>query len=250
MAYSNPIGSGLSQDGIDEGVDFSGSGNLYAMGSGIIKSIAPSGWPGTNYILLAMDDGKNVYYAENIQPSVTAGQRVKAGQKIGYARGSYPYIEIGWAGPNPGQALASSHYTKGIGQQTAEGKDFAALLGTFGIHVPGAASKSTMGGSGGGTAAPDSSGGQAQLAGFNWVTSPLDTLGLGWVGNIITGTTGSFATIGDVAKSISGLTRGLSKFLELFALLFRPEFWLRVGAFLFGLLALGAGIYFLKESLQ
>jgi Lysozyme like domain len=103
-------------------------------------------------------------------------------------------------------------------------------------------------------AAPVPSGGSSpagtELAGFNWISSPLDTIGLGWVGNIITGTTGSFATIGDVAKSISGLTRSLSKFLELFALLFRPEFWLRVGAFFFGLITLGAGLYFLKESLQ
>jgi hypothetical protein len=244
MAYSNPIGKGLTVGRIDEGVDFAGSGPLYAMGSGTIKSIADSGWPGTNYILLAMDDGKDVYYAENIKPSVTAGQRVKAGQQIGTARGSYPYVEIGWATSTPGQALASGHYTEG--QATAEGKDFAALLGTFGVHVPGAAGKSTMGGSPSG-----SSGSQdTQLAGFNWITTPLDPLGLGWVGNIITGTSGTFATIGDIGKAISGLTRGMSKFLELFALLFRPEFWLRVGAFLFGLLALGAGIYFLKESLQ
>jgi hypothetical protein len=101
-------------------------------------------------------------------------------------------------------------------------------------------------GSGGSAAgSPDT-----QLAGFNWITTPLDPLGLGWVGNIITGTSGTFATIGDIGKAISGLTRGMSKFLELFALLFRPEFWLRVGAFLFGLLALGAGVYFLKESLS
>jgi hypothetical protein len=121
-------------------------------------------------------------------------------------------------------------------------------------YTTGAYRKFLSPGTAAGTAPADSSGSSGssgtELAGFNWVTSPLDTLGLGWVGNIITGTTGSFATIGDVAKSISGLTRSLSKFLELFALLFRPEFWLRVGAFLFGLLALGAGVYFLKESLS
>jgi hypothetical protein len=89
----------------------------------------------------------------------------------------------------------------------------------------------------------------AELAGFDWTLgTPFE--GLNWFGKLITGTSGSFATIGDVAKSITGLTRSMSKFLELFALLFRPEFWLRVGAFFFGLVTLGAGLYFLKESLQ
>ena len=93
----------------------------------------------------------------------------------------------------------------------------------------------------------DSSPGSA-LSGFDWTLgTPFE--GLNWFGKIITGTSGSFATVGDVAKSITGLTRSMSKFLELFALLFRPEFWLRVGAFFFGLLALGAGLYFLKDSL-
>jgi hypothetical protein len=32
-------------------------------------------------------------------------------------------------------------------------------------------------------------------------------------------------------------------------MLFRPEFWLRVGAFIVGLIALFAGLYFLKEAI-
>jgi hypothetical protein len=149
MAYVNPIGKGLTFTGggrIDEGVDFVGSGPLYAMSSGTITSISKSGWPGTNYILLHMDDNKYVYYAENIQPNVHAGERVTAGQLIGMARGYPPYIEVGWATPTPGNALAHSHYTEG--QQTAEGKDFAALLNKFGWKIPGAASSSSLGGSG------------------------------------------------------------------------------------------------------
>jgi Peptidase family M23 len=249
MAYFNPIGKGLTIGRIDEGVDFAGSGPLYAMGDGVIKSVQNSGWPGGIYMLLHMDDGKDVYYAENIAPNVTVGQRVKGGQQIGTARGTYPFIEIGWGTGTPGVAAASGHYAEGV--PTAEGKDFAALLNTFGLHIPGAAGKSTMGNSPGGsgtqTATLDSGPGSA-LAGFDWTLgTPFE--GLNWFGKLITGTTGSFATIGDVAKSISGLTRSMSKFLELFALLFRPEFWLRVGAFFFGLLALGAGLYFLKDSL-
>jgi hypothetical protein len=142
--YVNPIGPGLQVGRIDEGVDFSGSGPLYAITGGTIVSTAKSGWPGTNYILLHTEDNKYVYYAENIQPNVIAGQKVKAGDLIGTARGTYPFIELGWATSTPGNALAHSHYTEG--QQTAEGKDFAALLNKLGNKIPGAAGSSTLGG--------------------------------------------------------------------------------------------------------
>jgi hypothetical protein len=146
--YANPIGKGLTIGRIDEGVDFAGAGNLYAMSDGVITNVYAR-WPGGVYILLKMDDGRYVYYAENIQPSVTVGQRVKAGQKIGYARGSYPYIEVGWSTATPAEALAHSHYTEG--QVTAEGRDFAAYLARFGWKIPGAAGSSTIGAPGGST---------------------------------------------------------------------------------------------------
>jgi hypothetical protein len=85
-----------------------------------------------------------------------------------------------------------------------------------------------------------------QTAGFDWSLGGIP--GLSNLGKLITGTTGSFATIGDAAKAIAGLVQAVNKITQLFMLLFRPEFWLRVGAFLFGLLSLGAGVYFLKES--
>jgi hypothetical protein len=85
-----------------------------------------------------------------------------------------------------------------------------------------------------------------QTTGFDWTLGGIP--GLGQLGKLITGTTGSFATIGDAAKAIAGLVQAVNKLTQLFMLLFRPEFWLRVGAFLFGLLSLGAAVYFLKES--
>lgn len=90
----------------------------------------------------------------------------------------------------------------------------------------------------------------AQLTGFNplgWVENTLNPFA--WFGNLITGITGTASTIGDVATAISGMVRGFSKLLELFLLLFRPDFWLRVLAFVFGVFAMGAGLYFLKEAL-
>ena len=85
-------------------------------------------------------------------------------------------------------------------------------------------------------------------ASFNWTEgTPFE--GITWFGKLITGASGPFSTIGDVAKAIAGLTTQAGKLLELFAMLFRPEFWLRVGAFLVGAVTLAAGLYFLKGSI-
>lgn len=126
---ANPIGKGLVRGRTDEGVDFSGAGDLYAMGPGVIENVY-SNWPGGVYILLHLDSGQYIYYAENITPSVTKGQRVTAGQKIGHANGSSPFIEIGFGTSVPGVAAASSHYTEG--EVTAEGQQMASLLTSLG----------------------------------------------------------------------------------------------------------------------
>ena len=209
MAYTNPIGKGLVVGRIDEGVDFSGSGPLYAMGPGTITGVYDSGWPGGVYINLRMDNGKDVYYAENIAPAVKAGQKVKAGQLIGTARGSYPFIEIGWGTGKEGQALASSHYKEG--QQTTEGKDFAALLGTFGIHVPGASASSNLGTGG-------------------VVTTGFNPGGLfSWPGDII------------------GFFKDAKTFVDALLWIVNPASWLRIAAFMVGLLLILFAIYALMK---
>jgi murein DD-endopeptidase MepM/ murein hydrolase activator NlpD len=213
MAYVNPIGKGLTVGRIDEGVDFAGAGPLYAMANGVIKGVYDSGWPGGTYILLHMDDGKDVYYAENIAPSVKTGQRVKAGQQIGYARGSYPFIEVGWSTSREGSPVAQSHYKEG--QQTAEGKDFAALLGTFGWHIPGAASSSTMGGSGGGT-------------GGVQTTSAIGGL-FSWPGDVL------------------GFFKDAKTFVDALLWIVNPASWLRIGAFLVGTILILFAIYALLK---
>jgi murein DD-endopeptidase MepM/ murein hydrolase activator NlpD len=126
----NPIGKGLTPGRIDEGVDFGGAGPLYAIGPGTIREVSGSGWPGGIFILLALDDGRFVYYAENITPMVVTGQKVKAGQQIGHANGSYPFIEIGWGTGQPQAASAAGHYTEGV--PTAEGQSMRALLTQLG----------------------------------------------------------------------------------------------------------------------
>jgi hypothetical protein len=102
-------------------------------------------------------------------------------------------------------------------------------------------------GSGSGDTSAASTATGTQTTGFDWNLNPIP--GLGQLGKVITGSTGTFSSIGDAAKAIAGLAQVFSKLTQLFMMLFRPEFWLRVGAFLFGLLTLGAAVYFLHDAL-
>jgi hypothetical protein len=106
--YVNPIGKGLQSSRIDMGVDYTGSGPLYAIGAGQIVNIFNSGWPGGVFIALKLDTGQFVYYAEHIIPHVRVGDRVQPGTLIGTAPGGYPFAEIGWAAPpGTGNTMAS-----------------------------------------------------------------------------------------------------------------------------------------------
>lgn len=111
-------------------------------------------------------------------------------------------------------------------------------------NVPPANANTTGSGSGTGAA-------NATTTSFNplsFVLGPVDPA-FKWFGKLITGTEGIPATVGDVATAITGLVRGVTKLTQLFLMLFRPDFWLRVLAFIVGLLSVGAGLYFLKEAL-
>ena len=112
------------------GVDYTGKGPLYALGSGTITQVdSSSPWPGGTFIQLKLDSGpykgRTVYYAENIQPQVRVNQKVKAGQLIGYARGSSPYTEIGW-GTGSGETTSAA-----AAGQAAYGKAHAGDPGAY-----------------------------------------------------------------------------------------------------------------------
>lgn len=115
----DPIGKGLQPARIDMGVDYTGSGNLFAIGDGQIVNVYNSGWPGGVFIALKLTTGQIIYYAEHIIPHVRVGDVVKAGSLIGVAPGGYPYTEIGWAAP-PGtgstMAAVSGQAAKGSSQ--------------------------------------------------------------------------------------------------------------------------------------
>jgi hypothetical protein len=87
---------------------------------------------------------------------------------------------------------------------------------------------------------------------ITWLTAPVK--GLEWAGNWITG--GQLGSITTEAQGLAGITQGLSglvstlsKLGQLWLIMFRPQFWLRVGAFFVGLGALAYGLHFLKGSL-
>ncbi len=67
------------------GVDYGGTGALYALGAGTITSLYNSGWPGGGFIGLHLANTPSAgdpwwYYAENINPvGIGVGSSVRAG---------------------------------------------------------------------------------------------------------------------------------------------------------------------------
>lgn len=136
MTYVNPLSSGLQSGRVDMGVDYTGSGNLFAIGSGTIVNTKNSQWPGGTFIGLKLDQPINgqqfVYYAENITPKVKVGDRVNAGQVIGHANGTYPYIEIGFAAPpGTGTTQAAASGQSALGQSEGDPGKFSTGYGVM-----------------------------------------------------------------------------------------------------------------------
>lgn len=144
--YANPLRAvhGLQAERIDMGVDYTGTGVLYAVGPGEIMMVHESGWPNGVYIVERLTAGplagRYVYYAEDISPNVQPGQEVSSSTVIGTLFGGSSGIEIGWADPgNIGDTAASA-----AGQYVSDGtvtaygvnmSDFLHSLGApAGIH--------------------------------------------------------------------------------------------------------------------
>jgi hypothetical protein len=126
---------------IDQGVDYSGSGPLLALGSGTIRLTSEGGWPGGAFIVLHLDvgqlAGQTVYYAENITPVVRVGQHVNVGDVVGILHDAYPNLEIGWggggaAGGTLGDTLARANGGDVDGISSAVGVNFNRLLTSLG----------------------------------------------------------------------------------------------------------------------
>ncbi len=142
--YQNPLRavSQLTPERIDQGVDYTGGGPIYAIGDGIVLNTTNAGWPGNGFITYQLLDGPAagdiVYVAENVVPKVTVGQTVTSSTVVGTLIDASPNLEIGWAEP-PGNgeslARASGQWTTLAATgtlPTAYGSNFSALLAVLG----------------------------------------------------------------------------------------------------------------------
>lgn len=142
--YLNPLrnASDLVLERIDQGVDFSGSGPVYALGDGVVLNSSADypGWGG-GWITYQLTDGPAaglvVYVAEDITPTVQIGQRVTASTVVGDMFEGGDGIETGWSQPGGGNAESQLTVAGGIGGggpfPTMVGLNFDELLGTLGV---------------------------------------------------------------------------------------------------------------------
>lgn len=149
--YQNPLRDvkNLGRGRIDMGVDYTGSGPIYAIGNGTVANLSNSGWPAGTFISYKLDDGpakgRYVYVAENCKPiKVHIGQKVDSNTVLCDMIDESPHIEIGWAEP-PGAGDTIAIHNGGYveGKATASGENFNSLLVSLG--APSGTQQSQMG---------------------------------------------------------------------------------------------------------
>jgi hypothetical protein len=150
--YQNPLRDikSISINRIDQGVDYAGTGPVYAVGNGKVNTVSTnSGWPGGVFINYTLTDGpaagKNVFVAEGCLPQVKTGQSVTSATVICGMIPSTTGIEMGWAAdPSRGTIAAAYDVYQGKedGDPTAYGKNFSDFMKSFG-GPPGDISKSS-----------------------------------------------------------------------------------------------------------
>ena len=144
--YVNPLRSvsGLVPERIDEGVDFGGSGPVYALGDAVVTNAGENaGWPGGGWITYQLTDGPDqglmVYLAEDVTPTVQVGQHVTPSTVIGNMFNGGDGIETGWAQPTGVSAESELPEAGGIGGggpfPTKVGLNFDQLLVLLGVPV-------------------------------------------------------------------------------------------------------------------
>jgi murein DD-endopeptidase MepM/ murein hydrolase activator NlpD len=143
--YLNPLRevANLVPERADMGVDFSGSGPVYAIGAGVVTMAegANSGWPGGGWITYELTDGpavgEVVYVAEDVTPSVQVGQRVTPQTVVAHMYEGFDGIETGWAMLDSASSESELAEAGGIGGPgpfpTAIGVNFDALLQALGV---------------------------------------------------------------------------------------------------------------------
>jgi len=138
-SYANPLRAiaNLNPERVDQGVDYSGYGPIYAIGDGVVLSTVNSGWPGGTFIAYRLTDGPAaglvVYAAEDIQPLVSVGQTVTPNTVLGTMYEGPDGIETGWADPSAlGETMAMAYGQFSGANSTAFGANFSQLLAALG----------------------------------------------------------------------------------------------------------------------
>jgi len=138
--YASLIGSSgtLHFAGIDQGIDFTGAGPVYALDRGTITRVEKggTGWPGQGALVVERltsgpASGLSVYYAEDLSPAanIAVGNQIAKGDPIAYATGSgqAPGIEVGFAQPS-GIPLAPLPPPRPASQFTQQGAGFLSFV--------------------------------------------------------------------------------------------------------------------------
>jgi murein DD-endopeptidase MepM/ murein hydrolase activator NlpD len=131
IEYVSPFLS-ATEGRIDQGVDFTGTGPIVAVGDAKILSVGAPGWPeggGVLYKLLSGERaGQVVFVYEGVQATVRAGEKVSAGEQVAtFVPGGS--IEIGFADAN-GVPLSHGEYSEG--KETQWGREMARFLSGIG----------------------------------------------------------------------------------------------------------------------
>ena len=142
--YLNPLRavSGLVPERIDEGVDFGGTGPVYALGDAVVTFAGQNGgWPGGGWITYQLTNGPDaglmVYLAEDVTATVRTGQHVTSATVIATMFNGGDGIETGWAQPTGASAESQLSEAGGIGgygpYPTKIGSNFDELLQMLGV---------------------------------------------------------------------------------------------------------------------
>ncbi len=140
QGYYNPLRAltSLVPQEIDQGVDYCGSGPIYALGDGVVTNLYDPSWPSGVFISYRLSDGPAaghvVYVAENVTPTVSIGEHVNAGTVVGILHDAKTCLETGWA-RDTGRAGYAAGFTQFNGKNsTAFGLNFSALLDVLGAR--------------------------------------------------------------------------------------------------------------------
>lgn len=117
-AYANPLEhANVTPERIDQGVDYAGTGWLGAIAEGEVTTVRTNdaGWEGGSFIEYRITqrgqlNGAYVYYAEGVEPNVSKGDKLAAGDKVAtLIPGFHSGIEIGFGAGNGGQSYYAYH---------------------------------------------------------------------------------------------------------------------------------------------